>query len=84
MEEEEKYEVLGIRVKEFEGKKYPHCYILNENKYGFDIIDIKILEKQIEPLKTVIRDDTFDVRKFITVDYNRFKKSYEPKISFGL
>lgn len=81
---EEKFKILGVKIKEYEGKKYPHCYILSDNQYGFDIIDIKILEKQIPYIEQVINDDTFEVSRYISVQYNTFKKAYEPKITLGL
>lgn len=80
----EKYEILGIKVKTYEGKNYYHCYVLHETDRDFNVIDVKINEKQVGALEGVVRDTTFDVKQFLTINYNNFKKAYEPKLTFGL
>lgn len=82
----ENYKILGIRKRKSKksDKEYYLCYILYENDYGYDIINAIVEEKQVGALQSVINDDTFELKRFMNVEYNSFNKRYDLKITYGL
>lgn len=88
MEEEkiEKYKLLGVRKRHSNksDRDYHIAYVLFENNYGFEVLNVMIQEKQVNALNGVIDDDTFDLTRFMKLEYNSFNKRYEMKITFGL
>lgn len=65
-----------------DGKKYNYAHILVFSPYDTDILKIYIKPEQMEALKKVPKD--FDIDDYLKVDYNTYKKAYEPKLTYGL
>lgn len=82
----ENYKILGIRKRKSKksDNEYYLCYVLYENNYGFDILNVIVNEKQVGALESVINDDTFELKKFMNLQYNSFTKRYDMRITFGL
>lgn len=81
----EKYKIIGIKKrKNKENKDYYLAYITLETDNNFDLINVLIQEKQVQPLLDVINDDNFDISHYLTIKYNSFNKNYSPVINYGL
>ena len=82
----ENYKLLGTRdrISKKTNKEYTIAYVLHENNYGYDILPVMLKEQQINAVKGVINDDSFDLNQFVGLEYNSFNKRYDLKINFGL
>lgn len=65
-----------------DGKKYNYAHVVAFFPNDSELLRIYITDKQMEALKQVPKD--FDINDYVSVDYNTFKKCYEPRISYGL
>lgn len=81
----EKYKLVGIKKhKSKSGNEYYIAYILFENNYSFEILNVMINNRQVQPLTDVIGDDSFELERFLNLNYNSFQKQYQLTISYGL
>lgn len=82
----EKYKLLGIRKRKSKknDSEYYIAYVLYEHEYGFDILNCMVKPQQVNALEGIINDDTFELKNFLTVQYNSYTKSYNMLINFGL
>ena len=82
----ENYKLLGTRdrVSKQTNKQYTMAYVLHENNYGYDILPVMLKEQQVNAVKGVLNDDSFDLNKFIGIEFNSFQKRYNIVINFGL
>lgn len=81
----EKYKIVGIKKhKSKQDKDYYIAYVLFENDYTFDILNVLIKEQQVQALQSVINDDTFELDRFLKTSYNAFNKRYQLTINYGL
>lgn len=81
----EKYRILGI--KERTSKKGTHyflCYLSLETNDSFDLINVMVTEKQVQPLLKTLGDSSFDVSKYLTVKYDTYNKRYNLVLTYGL
>lgn len=65
-----------------DGKKYNFAHLIMLLPNDTELIKVYITEKQMKALQSVPND--FDINKYVSVDYNTYKKVYEPHISYGL
>lgn len=80
----EKYKLLGIKKrKSKQDKEYFVCFLSLETDYDFNVINVIINEKQVEPISKVLNDNNFDVSKFLSLKYNSFTKSYNLVLNYG-
>lgn len=81
----EKYKLIGIKKRQNKDKKdYYLAYVTLENDNSFDLLNILINEKQVQPLLDVINDNDFDISRYIILKYNSYQKVYNPVINYGL
>ena len=87
MEEKiEKYYLLGIRkrVSKKTEKEYYVAFIVYENNYGFNILNVMIKEEQVGPLLEAQNDDNFNINDYMKLEYNSFNNRYDMKLTYGL
>lgn len=65
-----------------EGKKYHFAHLLFFLPTDTELLKLYINEKQYTALKSFPKDA--DINDYVSIEYNSFKKAYEPKISYGL
>lgn len=81
----EKYKLIGIKKhKSKTGNEYNIAYVLFENDYTFDVLNVLINQKQVPALEQVINDDTFELERFLKISYNSYQKQYQLTINYGL
>lgn len=81
----EKYRILGIKKRiSKKGTDYYLCYLALETDASYDIINVLIEEKQIQPILKVVNDTSFDVSKYLTLKYDRYNKKYILFLTYGL
>lgn len=81
----EKYKLVGIKEHTSKtGNKYHIAYILFENNYSFDILNVLINNKQVGALTQVVNDETFEIERFLKTTYNSYSKQYQLTINYGL
>lgn len=81
----EKYRILGIKErKSKKGTNYFLCYLSLETENSFDLINVMVTEKQVQPLLKTLGDSSFDVSKYLTVKYDIYNKRYNLVLSYGL
>lgn len=80
-----KYSLLRIKNrKSKEGKEYFIAYVLLDMDYDCQLLNILLQPKQVEPLMNCLKDNTFNLDKYVSVEYNSFLKAYKPVITYGL
>lgn len=81
----ENYKLVGIKKHTSKtGNEYYIAYILFENNYSFEILNVLINQKQVQPLSDVIGDDTFELDRFLKTTYNSYQKRYQLTINYGM
>ena len=81
----EKYRILGIKKRTSKkGSEYYLCYLVLETENNYDIINVMITDKQVQPLLKVVNDTSFDVSKFLTLKYDSYNKRYNLVLTYGL
>ena len=81
----EKYKILGIKKRTSKkGTDYFLCYLSLETDNSFDLVNVMVLEKQVQPLLKVLSDTSFDVSKFLTLKYDTYDKRYNLVLTYGL
>lgn len=81
----EKYKILGIKERQSKkGTNYFLCYLSLETENSFDLINVMVKEKQVQPLLKTLGDSSFDVSKYLTVKYDTYNKRYNLVLSYGL
>lgn len=81
----EKYKLLGIKEhKSKNGNTYYIAYVLYENNYNFEVLNVLINANQVNALSDVVGDDTFELEKFLKLSYNSYQKKYQLTINYGL
>lgn len=81
----EKYKILGIKKRTSKkGTEYFLCYLSLETDNSFDLINVMVEEKQVQPLLKTLGDSSFDVSKFLTLKYDTYNKRYNLVLTYGL
>lgn len=81
----EKYRILGIKERTSKkGSNYFLCYLSLETEKSFDLINVMISEKQVQPLIKTLSDSSFDVSKYLTLKYDTYDKRYNLVLTYGL
>lgn len=81
----EKYKILGIKERTSKkGTDYFLCYLSLETENTFDLINVMIEKKQVQPLLKTLGDASFDVSKFLTLKYDTYNKRYNLVLTYGL
>lgn len=73
---------LLSKVSKKSGNVNNYAHVLMFTPEDTDILKIYIKPEQAEALKQAPKD--FDINDYIEVDYNTYKRAYEPKITYGL
>lgn len=81
----EKYKILGIKKrKSKKGTDYFLCYLSLETDNSFDLVNVMVQEKQVQPLLKTLNDSSFDISKFLTLKYDSYNKRYNLILTYGL
>lgn len=65
-----------------DNKVYHYAHLLFFMPTDTELIKVYISSEQFNALKSAPKD--IDINDYVSVEYNTFKKAYEPKISYGL
>lgn len=80
----EKYKILGIKKRTSKsGKDYFLCFVSLETDFDFNVINVMIEEKQIDTINQALKDNNFDVSKFLKMKYNTYQKQYQLELTLG-
>lgn len=80
----EKYRILGVRKRTSKaGKDYFVLFLCLETDYDFNVINVMIEEKQIDSINQAMKDNNFDISKFLKLKYNSYNKQYQLDCTLG-
>lgn len=63
-------------------KVYYLAFLSVNTDTSCDLLDIMITKEQADKLIKLVDDKNFDIGKYVSVEFNKYDKSYKPVINY--
>lgn len=73
--------VLSRKSSKDSSKSYYLAYVVLNTDYDCSLINILINKDQFDKLVKLINDNSFDINKYIGIEYNSYQKQYQARIN---
>ncbi len=74
--------VLSRKSKKEEDKVYYLAYVILNTDNDCSLVNIMITKEQADKLVKLVGDSSFDIGKYISVEFNSYQKVFQPKINY--